>query len=409
MLGLRHSSRPRCAGPRRMSAGHGNRRTDMDGNLSLGRIAGIRVGLNWSLVVVMLLLAWSLAAGFFPSEVPGLPPAWYWVAGITAAIVFLAALLAHELAHSVVAQRSGVRVEGITLWLFGGVSRLSGEAHSARTEALITLVGPATSLVLGGLFLLLGSALPGGHQPRLLFVTLTWLGTVNLVLGLFNLIPAAPLDGGRLLRALVWAWTGDRLRATTIASRAGVGFGLLLIAFGLFTFFAARSPIAGLWAVFLGWFLLSAARSEESSALVRRALAGVRVADVMTPHPIEAPEEISVEDLLHRFILGHRHSTFPVHDQRGDLTGLVTIGAVKTVRPEARPSTPVRSIACPRDQVPTAGPDESLASLLERMGGCGDGRALVLEDGRLVGLVSPSDISRAVQRSSLGRSTAARP
>src|SRR5262249_6024319 len=120
------------------------------------------------------------------------------------------------------------------------------------------------------------------------------------------------------------------------------------------------------------------------------------------------PEEISVEDLLHRFILGYRHSTFPVRNERGDLTGLVTIGAVKTVKPEARPSTPVRSIACPRDQVPTVRPDDTLASLLERLGGCGDGRALVLEDGRLVGLVSPSDISRAVQRSSLGRSTASR-
>ena len=380
----------------------------MDGNLSLGRIAGIRVSLNWSLVVVVLLLAWSLAAGFFPAEVPGRPAAWYWVAGVLGAMVFLGGLLAHELGHSLVAQRSGVRVEGITLWLFGGVSRLDGEAHSARTEALITLVGPAISFALGGLFLLLGVLLSAGHRPGLLSVTLGWLGAVNLVLGFFNLIPAAPLDGGRLLRAAVWAWTGDRLRATTIAARAGVGFGILLIAFGLFTFFATRNLIAGLWAVFLGWFLLSAARFEESSALVRQALAGVRVGDVMTPHPIEAPDEISVEDLLHRFILGYRHSTFPVRNERGDLTGLVTIGAVKTVKPEARHSTLVRSIACPREQVPTARPDDTLASLLERLGGCGDGRALVLEDGRLVGLVSPSDISRAVQRSSLGRSTASR-
>jgi Zn-dependent protease/CBS domain-containing protein len=378
----------------------------MDGNLSLGRIAGIRVGLNWSLVVVVLLLAWSLAAGFFPSEVSGRPAAWYWIAGVVASIVFLASLLAHELAHSVVAQRSGVRVEGITLWLFGGVSRLSGEAHSARTEALITVVGPVTSFVLGGLFLVLGAAVSAGHRPGLLAMTFDWLGTVNLVLGVFNLIPAAPLDGGRLLRALIWGWTGDRLRATTIASRAGLGFGILLIGFGLYTFLATRNMIAGLWAVFLGWFLLSAARAEESSALVRQALSGVRVADVMTPHPIEAPDEISVEDLLHRFILGYRHSTFPVHDQRGDLTGLVTIGAVKSVKPDARPSTPVKSIACPPDQVPTASPDDSLASLLERMDGCGDGRALVLQDGRLVGLVSPSDISQALQRSSLGRSRA---
>lgn len=377
---------------------------DVGDNLSLGRIAGIRVGLNWSLLVVVALIAWSLAVGFFPSEVPGRGVGFYWLAGVIAAIVFLASLLAHELAHSLVAQRSGVRVEGITLWLFGGVSRLSGEAHSAATEALITVVGPLTSLVLGAVLFLLGIGLAAGHAPALLSVTLNWLGTINLLLGAFNLIPAAPLDGGRLLRAVIWARTGDRLRATTIASRAGMVFGFLLIAYGLFTFLATGSLIGGVWSVFLGWFLLSAARSEESSALVRQALGGVRVADVMTPHPIQAPDDTSVEDMLHRFILAYRHSTFPIHDQQGALTGLVTIGAVKNVSPDARPTTPVRDIACPLDRVPTAAPDEPITGLLERIGaGCSDGRALVLEDGKLVGLVSPSDISRTLQHSSLGR------
>jgi Zn-dependent protease/CBS domain-containing protein len=366
------------------------------------------VGLNWSLLVVAALIAWSLASGFFPSEVPGRATGWYWLAGLLAAVVFLASLLAHELAHSVVAQRSGVRVEGITLWLFGGVSRLRGESGSARTEALITAVGPLTSLVLGALFLLLGVGLSAGHSPGLLSVTLNWLGSINLLLGVFNLIPAAPLDGGRILRALVWARTGDRFRATTIASRAGIVFGLLLIAYGLFMFLAAGNLVGGIWSVFLGWFLLSAARSEESSGLIRQALVGVTVGDVMTPRPLQAPDDISVEDLLHRFILGYRHSTFPTHDPDGRLSGLVTIAAVKRLAPDARPSTRVRDITCPPDQVPTAAPEEPLTALLERMeGGCGEGRALVLTGGTLVGLVSPSDISRALQHSSLGRARSA--
>jgi Zn-dependent protease/CBS domain-containing protein len=373
-------------------------------NISLGRVAGIHIGFNWSLLVVVALIAWSLAAGFFPVEVPGRAAGWYWLAGAVAAVVFLASLLAHELAHSVVAQRSGVRVDGITLWLFGGVSRLSGEVSSARTEALITAVGPLTSFVLGAVFLLLGLGLSAGHAPGLLSVTLNWLGTINLLLAAFNLIPAAPLDGGRILRALVWARTGDRFRATRVASRAGLVFGILLIAYGLFTFAATGNLIGGVWAVFLGWFLLSAARAEETSGLIRQALVGVTVGDVMTPRPIQVPDDLSVEDLLHRFILGYRHSTFPTQGGDGRLTGLVTIAAVKNVSAEARPTTRVHEIACPPDRVPSATPGEPLTTLLERLGGgCGEGRALVLQDGQLVGLVSPSDISRALQHASLGR------
>ena len=376
----------------------------MNENISLGRIAGIHIGFNWSLLVVVALIAWSLAAGFFPVEVPGRAVGWYWLAGAVAAVVFLASLLAHELAHSVVAQRSGVRVDGITLWLFGGVSRLSGEVNSARTEALITAVGPLTSFVLGGVFLLLGLGLSAGHAPGLLSVTLNWLGTINLLLAAFNLIPAAPLDGGRILRAVVWARTGDRFRATRVASRAGLAFGIILIAYGLFTFAATGNVIGGVWAVFLGWFLLSAARAEETSGLIRQALVGVTVGDVMTPRPIHVPDDLSVEDLLHRFILGYRHSTFPTQGGDGRLTGLVTIAAVKNVSAEARPATRVHEIACPPDQVPSAAPGELLTTLLERLGGgCGEGRALVLQDGQLVGLVSPRDISRALQHSSLGR------
>ncbi len=376
----------------------------MNENISLGRIAGIHVGFNWSLLAVVGLIAWSLAAGFFPVEVPGRATGWYWLAGVVAAVVFVASLLAHELAHSVVAQRSGVRVDGITLWLFGGVSRLSGEVSSARTEALITAVGPLTSLVLGGVFVLLGLGLSAGHAPGLLSVTLNWLGTINLLLAAFNLIPAAPLDGGRLLRALVWARTGDRFRATRVASRAGLGFGIILIAYGLFTFAATGNVIGGVWAVFLGWFLLSAARSEETSGLIQQALVGVTVGDVMTPQPIQVPDDLTVEDLLHRFILGNRHSTFPTTDGAGRLTGLVTIAAVKRVSAQARPATRVSQIACPPDQVPSAAPGEALTTLLERLGrGCGEGRALVLQDGQVVGIVSPSDISRAIQHSSLGR------
>ena len=190
----------------------------MTESLSLGRIFGIRVGLNWSLLVVIALIAWTLATGSFPSSAPGYGAGAYWIAGLVAAVVFLASLLAHELAHSIVAQRRGVRVDGITLWLFGGVSRLSGEANSARAETLITVVGPLTSLVLGGLFLLAGAGLAGAGASKLVVATVNWIGAINLTLGIFNLLPAFPLDGGRILRALIWARSGDRSWRRALAS-----------------------------------------------------------------------------------------------------------------------------------------------------------------------------------------------
>jgi len=275
----------------------------MNENLSLGRIAGIHVGLNWSLLVIGALIAWSLATGILPAAAPGHTSSAYWTAGVVSAFVYLASLLAHELAHSVVAMRRGVRVEGITLWLFGGVSRFSSESSSPGAQALITFVGPLTSLLLGVVFFLVSVALGGGASAGLVPATLAWLGYINILLGVFNLLPAFPLDGGRILQSLIWLRTGDRLRATNIAARIGMAFAFLLIAYGLVTFFAAGGLFGGVWSVFLGWFLLSAARSEQTGALIRQALSGISVAEVMTPNPVQAPDDITVEEALHGYML----------------------------------------------------------------------------------------------------------
>jgi Zn-dependent protease/CBS domain-containing protein len=380
---------------------------DMNENLSLGRIAGIHVGLNWSLLVVGALIAWSLATSILPSAAPGQTSGAYWTAGAVSAFVFLASLLAHELAHSVVAMRRGVRVEGITLWLFGGVSRFSSDTGSPGSQALITLVGPLTSLILGGLFFLLSAAFGGGSRQALLPPTLAWLGYINIVLGLFNLIPAFPLDGGRLLQSLLWLGTGDRQRATSIAARIGMVFALLLIAYGLASFLVAGNLFSGIWSVFLGWFLLSAARSEETGGLIRQGLYGISVAQVMTPNPVQAPDDISVEDALHGYALASRHSTFPTHDAAGRLTGLLTLAALKNVAPGARSTTVTRDVMCPVDQVSTAGPGDPVTNLLGISDGCGQGRTLVFDGGRLVGIISPSDIQGLLQRSLSRRSQVA--
>jgi Zn-dependent protease/CBS domain-containing protein len=375
-------------------------------NLSLGRIAGIHVGLNWSLLVVAALIAWSLATGILPSASPGQTSGAYWTAGVVSAFLFLVSLLAHELAHSIVAMRRGVRVEGITLWLFGGVSRFSSDTSSPGAQALITFVGPLTSLVLGALFYLVSAAFGGGAHPGLLSATLAWLGYINILLGVFNLLPAFPLDGGRLLQSLIWLRTGDRLRATSIAARIGMVFAFLLIAYGLASFLLAGNLIGGIWSVFLGWFLLSAARSEEASGLIRQALSGISVAEVMTPNPVQAPDDTSVEDALHRYVLASRHSTFPTHDAVGRLSGLLTMAALKNVAPDARAATLVKEVACPLDRVSIASPADPVNNLLGLPEGCSEGRTLVVDGGRLVGIISPSDISRLVQRSLSGRAQA---
>src|SRR6267142_1483694 len=374
----------------------------MNENLSLGRIFGIHVGLNWSLLVVAGLIAWSLATSFLPAASPGQTSGAYWTAGLISALVFLASLLAHELAHSVVAMRRGVKVEGITLWLFGGVSRFSSDTSSPGAQALITFVGPLTSLVLGAVFYLVSVAVGGG--AGLLPATLSWLGYINITLGVFNLVPAFPLDGGRLLQSLIWLRTGDRLRATRIAARIGMGFAYLLIAYGLATFLFAGSLVGGVWSVFLGWFLLSAARAEEVGGLIRQALSGIRVADVMTPNPVQAADTITVDDALHGYVLASRHSTFPTHDAGGGLSGLLTLTALKNVAPNARATTLIKDVICPLDSVAKASPTDPVTDLLGAPDGCSEGRTLVVVDGRLVGIISPSDINRLLQGSMSGRS-----
>ncbi len=372
----------------------------MEATIRLGRVAGIRIGANWSLVAIFVLLVAGLAGNALPTRSPGSAAVVYLAAAVVAALLFFASLLAHELAHALVARRAGVQVEGITLWLFGGVARLSGEARTPGSDFRIAAVGPLTSLLLGGAFALAAAGLTTFGGPPVAVATARWLAGINVVLALFNLLPGAPLDGGRILRAALWRRHGSQARATRTAARAGQVLGAVLIALGVLQFLAGAS-FGGLWLALIGWFLIGAARAEEQGMLVRQALAGVRVRDVMTPAPLTASGEVSVGRFLDQYVLANRFSTFPIVGPRGALEGLVTLQRLKAVPPERRDSTTVAEVACPRDELLTAAPDEPLADLLGRLVGCGDGRALVLDDGRLVGIVSPSDVARVVQLAAL--------
>jgi Zn-dependent protease/CBS domain-containing protein len=367
----------------------------MGDGIPLGRIAGIRVAASWTLLIVVALLVLGLAGGVFPREYPGLAAGWYLAAAAVGAALFLVSLLAHELAHALVARRAGVAVESITFWLFGGVARLSGDAANPVAALWIALVGPLTSLALAGVFAAAASGLRGAGAPRAVAGVPGWLAWTNLGLALFNLLPGAPLDGGRVLRALLWIRSGDRDRSAQIAARAGRVLGIALVGLGIFQIFSGLGA-SGLWIAFIGWFLGGAARAEEELATARGTLAGIRVRDAMTPSPVAVPASATVAQVLAEMTTRLRFTSLPVLDDRGALVGLVTLRRLREAPPERRAATRVGEVACPREDLVTASPDEPLADLLGRVSAGEDRRALVLEGGQLVGIVSPADITRAL-------------
>ncbi|MGA9692973.1 MAG: site-2 protease family protein [Pseudonocardiaceae bacterium] len=363
----------------------------------LGQIAGIRIGVNWSVLVIFAIIAWGLATSRFPVAYPQYDTGAYIAAAVLTAVAFFASLLAHELSHALVARRNGLQVADITLWLFGGVARLSGEAGNPGAELRIAGVGPLVSLLLGVVFFVVAELLQVSGYHGLVLAGFAWLGGINIALAVFNVIPAAPLDGGRVLRSIIWWRTGDRLKAMRWSSRAGQVFGWVLIALGLMTFFT-RGDLGGLWLTFIGWFLVGAATAESQQASVRSQLGQLAIRDVMTPTPMTAAASMTVEDLLTSDLIRHRHSSFPLTDDSGAPIGLVTFTQIRRVPPQARSTTRLRDIACPLEQVAQARPDEPTADLLPRLSECAEGRALVLSDGVLVGIVSPSDIGRVLRQ-----------
>src|SRR5688500_1951906 len=273
----------------------------------LGRVAGVEVGVNWSWLVVVALVVWSLGAVVFPDEVPGLSDGAYVAMAVIAALLFFTSLLLHELGHAVVAKREGMEIAGITLWLFGGVARFKGMFPSGGAELRIALAGPAVSLFLGLLCLGLAAAVP---LPDAVDGVVVWLGRINLILLAFNMLPALPLDGGRVLRALLWIRSGDLMRATSTAGAMGRVFGNGLMILGVLAVFAGAP--GGLWLIAIGFFLSAAAQAEVSFATTRTALSGLRVRDAMVTEPESVPGESTLAAFVSGPFARSRHAAYPV-------------------------------------------------------------------------------------------------
>ena len=369
----------------------------MKAQIKLGRIFGVEIGLHYSWFLIALLITLSLAAQFRLNN-PDWSDGLRWGLAITTALLFFAAIVAHELSHALVAKSRGLPVRSITLFALGGVAQIEKEAVDAKTEFWMGIVGPITSLVIGVICLGIALAMgwtPPGFPARPLPAMLMWLGYINVTLAVFNMIPGFPLDGGRVLRAVVWGITGDAKRATTIAARVGqlVAFGFIVL--GVFRFFGGAG-FGGLWIAFIGWFLLSASRESQAQVAITEGLKGVRVADVMSRDYSTVDGYLNLQTFVEEHLVRTGRRCFVV-TLNGHPEGMITPNEITEV-PRARwPYTTVADVMRPLDQVRTVGPDTPVTEALEVMAREDLNQLPVATDGQLAGVISRAHVLQLLQ------------
>ena len=378
------------------------------GSIRLGRILGVPVAMDPGVVLIGGLLSWMLATLILPEGAPGLVGSVYWSVGIVGALLFLASLLAHEMAHSVIARRNGVEVEGITLWLFGGFAQFASEPRDAGAEFRITAAGPATSLGVAGLFLGAAFGLDALGVPAVYTTMLGWLGVINGFLGVFNLRPGAPLDGGRILAAGLWKLRGDRISGRIGAARAGRAVGLGISGLGVAELLLVGG-FSGIWTIFIGWFLYNAARSEQAFFVGERALGDLRVGEAMVSDPPQVRTWTTVAELVDGPLSSTRQPAVAVLDWNGAPAGLVTMAEVSRVPAEHWRSTEVVRIAKSAELIPTVDPEDRVVDVMEHLSPASGGYALVVHNGKTVGMIGPEEIRRAIEVGQLRGGRPSRP
>ncbi len=376
------------------------------GSIQLARVFGIRIGVDWSWFIVLFLIIWNLS-GYYDDVTRSNA----FVLAVISALLFFLSILLHELGHAWVAIRNGIAIEGIDLWMFGGVAKLSKDSDSPGVEFRIAAAGPLVTLVIALVCFALGSAISSGTDAldSLQFnrnvtgattAVLGYLVSINLLLLVFNLIPAFPLDGGRIARAIAWRLTGDRNRATRFAARLGRGGGYLMIGAGVALYAFTGDFVGGIWLAFIGWFLAGAARSAEAQADFAGRIEHIRVADVMDAEPVAIPDSASLADAEHDFFLRYGWAWFPVTDSSGRLVGVVSREAVESVPADLRAGQRVAAVMARDDG--SSGLrvllDEPLESLLGQEGLTRLGAIMAVDgEGVLRGVVTIDAVRRALQ------------
>ena len=359
--------------------------------LQLLRVRGIRILIDYSWFIVFFLVIYTMAEGYFPQTQQSHTTAQYWLMGLIAAVLLFASVLLHEIAHSLVALRHGVEVKSIRLFIFGGIAQIGSEPKSGRHEFLIALAGPATSMALAFGFGMAYAALWFTGRYGSVAAVAGYLSSANFILALFNMIPGFPLDGGRILRAILWDRWNDMGRATKLVSRMGNALALSLIVVGVVQFFLSQSIVAGLWLIFIGLFMKQAAAGSYQAVVLRESLAGVRISQIMTENVVSVDWLTSLEELVQDYIYKHQFTHFPVTD-RGEVVGMVALSQVKSVPRELWAFKQVRDIMTPIEQVPRLSPSDDASEALTRMVTEDAGRMPVMEEGRMIGIVSRRDI-----------------
>lgn len=365
--------------------------------IDFGRLFGITLGFDLSWLIVALLVAWSLATSVFPASMPEIEPSVAWAMGVVGSLGLFASVLFHELAHALAARQYGVGTRRITLFIFGGVAELEDEPPTPTAEFVIALAGPAASLVAtAGCMLLAPLVLTvSGSIPASMAVI--WVGRMNLMLALFNLVPAFPLDGGRVLRAALWWWRKDRLSATCVSSLIGQGFAFALIGLGVLRILSTGSIGAGVWLCLIGLFIRSAARTQYEQVAWRQLLAGEPVSQFMRTDPVVVPRHISISELMNSYVRNHRLPSFPVVDDERIL-GLVSAQAAAGTPQHDWDRQSVGTVIVPCSPSNTVTPDTDALAALGLMRRNGLGRLLVVDGEHLVGTLSPADLGRALAR-----------
>ena len=375
-------------------------------SLNIGRIIGIPVRIHYTLWLVLLLIAWSLAEGYMPQHYPSLGVITYWAIGIVSAIILFVSVFLHELSHSYIAKKNGLPIKRITLFFFGGVSEMSEEPNDPALEVRMAAAGPLTSfliaIALGSfwyLTVLVGGPSPGGLTP--IIATLYYAALLNGVLGAFNLIPAFPLDGGRVLRGSLWGRSKNLLSATANATRVSEAISLLMMAVGLF-FVVFGDFVNGLWIIFLGWFIRSGAETSLRQTRLTESLAGVRVGDIMTRELLSVSPDASVQQLVSDYFLVHPHGGYPVISN-GKLLGVVTMSSVRSIPRDRRDFERVSQAMVPFERTITVGPTTAAIDALQIMAKNGVGRLVVMDGDKIAGMVTRGDLMKTMKaRQELG-------
>jgi Zn-dependent protease/CBS domain-containing protein len=370
----------------------------MKGSVRIGRILGVPLRVHWTVPLLVVLFGYSLGSQTLPTWIPAQSNAVYTVAGLVGALLLLGSLLAHEAAHAITARRKGIAVQDITLWALGGMTEM-GRPRAPGVALLVAVSGPLTSLVVGAAVFGAGlglDAISGWAVPA---AVLVWLGLVNFLLGVFNLLPAAPLDGGRVVQAVMWWRTGDRDRAERAAARSGQVLGILLIALGWIS--VVRGAFGGLWLVVVGFFIMIVANVERQHAGMAGALRGIRAADAMSSPVETCPDWLTVERCVDEVAIRARHSTLPLIDLEGHPSGTVDLPRIAKMPLPERQSSRVRDVATPLSRCTTCAPDDLMEDVLEKLRPGGGMPILVIEGRRLVGIITARDLSRLVQRHAL--------